>query len=179
MKTTFLILLTIVLWSFVQPALAIDWRKQSCDTKGYVVEYPAEWVILKEYDDDFFVYPPEHKYQDTKTFLNLTVVDLSEDETKMELTDLQEKVLNRFASTSQEHGLRNFQVMDQCLTNVSDIPARFITSKGSYQEANMYYHHTLVRKDCRLYILVIGCLSDKYEELSTMISVAEGCFVIK
>lgn len=170
------VVIVLVLCAMLSVANALDWRIQKDKELGYTASYPADWVVRSDKASDFFVYPPEDKFQNTKSYLHVTVTEMSETDLQSSLKDLKGTVETQFLQYSKYDSLSGFKIDGYCDTNIDDIPAFFMFGYGYIGKTAMYYSFTYAVRNGKLYQLIMACPHGKYEELSTMIAVAEGSF---
>lgn len=166
----------LLLCAMLSGANALDWRVQKDKELGYTASYISDWKVRSDKADNFFVYSPEGEDIKTKTYLHITVTELSETDLQRSLKDIKSTVLSQFMQYSVYDSIAGFKIDGEWVSDIDDTPAYAMFGYGSMGKTAMYYSFTYAVRNGKLYQLIMACPHSKYEELSTMISVAESSF---
>jgi hypothetical protein len=173
------LLLWIILCGMISALSGLDWRRQDSLELGYSVSYPTDWVIISNQPENFVVTPPADEFKKAKTYIRVAVTGFEPNDMQPDLKQLKQSIINQFMEYAKHDSISTFQVLGEVDTEVNEIPAYYVVTYGIIQQTEMFFRISYLRKNQRLYQMIIACPRTKFEELSTMISVAEGLFSVK
>lgn len=171
-----ILVFVLLLCAMLSVANALDWRVQKDKELGYTASYISDWKVRSDKGNDFFVYSPEDTDIKTKTYLHVTVTELSEPDLQLSLKELKSMVLSQFKQYSVYDSIAGFKIDGEWVSDIDDTPSYRMFGYGSIGNTAMYYSFTYAVRNGKLYQLIMACPHAKYEGLSTMIFVAEGSF---
>ncbi len=173
-------LLALFIMCCMLPALfGLEWRNQDSKELGYSLSYPAKWNVMSDKPDNFCAYPSEDAGVKAKTYIRVAVTPLEKEDATMPLNQLREKVFSQFKEYAKSDSIATFQILGAVDTEVSKIPAYYVVTHGKIQGTDMYFRFTYLRNNNRLYQIIVVCPKSKFEELATLINVAEGLFSVR
>jgi hypothetical protein len=157
----------------------LEWRNQDSKELGYSLSYPAKWTVMSDKPDDFSVCPSEDTGIKAKTYIRVAVTPLDKVDALPALGSIREKVFSQFKEYAKSDSITTFQILATLDTEVSKIPAYYVITHGKIKGTDMYFRFTYLRHNNRLYQIIVVCPKSKFEELSTLINVAEGLFSVR